>query len=140
MWIKYHFASPRKIVEVAFTNANGQPFSTFNIQVSDDDLTWITVGTFTADQAAIGQQVFELTMSVPATPRALVPADLPTAFQYSAGDTPLPTCDSSLVGATLTVSDATTGFTYHGAYTSGGTNTWQVICSYDGSSYTWLMH
>ena len=58
---------------------------------------------------------------------------------YSVAGTPLPTCNSSLQGAQATVSDATTP-TYMGAYTGGGGVTTAVICSYNGSSYSWLTH
>lgn len=65
---------------------------------------------------------------------------------YSAAGTALPgttggnnACASNLLGMTAVVSDATTP-TYMGAYVSGGTITAAVICSYDGTSYSWLTH
>ena len=57
---------------------------------------------------------------------------------YSAG-TALPTCNAAMQGSSATVSDATSP-TYMGSYTSGGTITAQVICSYNGSTYSWLTH
>ena len=65
-------------------------------------------------------------------------AIIPTLL-YSAGGTPLPTCAAGNVGASTTVSDANTP-TYMGAYTSGGTITAAVICSYSGSAYAWRTH
>ena len=59
---------------------------------------------------------------------------------YSAAGTPLPICASATKGSHATVIDATTGFTYMGAYTSGGGTTWDVLCSYNGTTYAWLMH
>jgi hypothetical protein len=58
---------------------------------------------------------------------------------YSAAGTALPTCNSSSNGVQLEVSDATSP-TYMGAYTSGGAITAAVICSYNGSAYSWLTH
>lgn len=58
---------------------------------------------------------------------------------YSAAGTALPTCGAGIKGSTAIVSDATTP-TYMGAYTSGGTITAEVICSYNGSVYSWLTH
>ncbi len=58
---------------------------------------------------------------------------------YSAAGTPLPTCNAALKGAQATVIDATSP-TYMGAYTSGGAITAAVICSYNGSTYSWLTH
>lgn len=60
-------------------------------------------------------------------------------FLYSAAGRALPSCVAGLNGERATVSDATTGFTYYGAYTSGGTITWPVVCSYSGSAYAWHM-
>ena len=59
---------------------------------------------------------------------------------YSAAGTALPTCAAGLKGQKSTVSDATSPLLYMTAYTSGGTLTADVMCSYDGSTYTWLMH
>jgi Major tropism determinant N-terminal domain len=64
-----------------------------------------------------------------------VPFILPTVI-YSAAGIPLPPPSASLNGATAIVSDATAP-TYLGAYTSGGSITCQVICSFNGSSYSW---
>ena len=58
---------------------------------------------------------------------------------YSAAGTPLPTCASGIEGQTTVVSDATSP-TYMGAYTSGGAITAAVVCSYNGSTYSWLTH
>jgi hypothetical protein len=64
------------------------------------------------------------------------PVQIPVAI-FSAAGTPLPSCVSALNGAKAIVSDATAP-TYHGAYTSGGAITSSVICSYNGSTYSWL--
>ena len=58
---------------------------------------------------------------------------------YSAAGTALPSCGSGITGATAVVSDATTPL-YMVAYSSGGTITAAVICSYNGSTYAWLTH
>lgn len=58
---------------------------------------------------------------------------------YSAAGTALPSCSSTTKGTTAVVSDATTP-TYMSAYTSGGAITAAVICSYDGTTYSWLTH
>ena len=58
---------------------------------------------------------------------------------YSAAGTALPTCAVGLKGQQATVSDATSP-TYMGAYTSGGGITTAVICSYNGTTYSWLTH
>src|SRR6185312_14735275 len=58
---------------------------------------------------------------------------------YSAAGTPVPTCNSTNNGGTVVVSDATS-ITSGSAYTSGGPNTWGVMCSYNGTTYSWLMH
>jgi hypothetical protein len=67
-----------------------------------------------------------------------VDAVLPSVL-YSAAGTPLPSCAASLNGATAIVSDAGSP-SYMGAYSSGGTVTAAVICSYSGSTYSWLTH
>ena len=61
---------------------------------------------------------------------------------YSAAGTPLPTCNSGLIGGgfgvNLWVSDATS---LSGAYgVGGGTYTAPVYCGYDGTSYAWQMY
>jgi hypothetical protein len=61
------------------------------------------------------------------------------ATLYSASGTALPTCNSILQGTTGVVQDATSP-TYMGAYASGGHVTAAVICSYNGSTYSWLTH
>jgi hypothetical protein len=61
------------------------------------------------------------------------------ATLYSAAGTALPSCASGLKGTQAVVSDATSP-TYMGAYTSGGGITAAVICSYNGSTYSWLTH
>ena len=58
---------------------------------------------------------------------------------YSAAGTALPACASGIVGTEAVVSDATSP-SYMGAYTSGGTITTAVICSYNGTTYSWLTH
>jgi hypothetical protein len=58
---------------------------------------------------------------------------------YSAAGTPLPTCSSTYKGSRAVVSDATTP-TYMGAYASGGGITTEVICSYNGTTYSWMTH
>lgn len=64
-----------------------------------------------------------------------VPYILPTII-YSASGTPLPVASASLKGATAIVSDATSP-TYMGNYTANGNITCQVICSFNGSTYSW---
>jgi hypothetical protein len=71
------------------------------------------------------------------TPSVGIPVS-PTIL-YSAAGTPLPSCAVGIQGANSVVSDATAP-TYMGAYTSGGGITAAVICSYDGTSYSWLTH
>jgi hypothetical protein len=56
---------------------------------------------------------------------------------YSAVGTAVPSCGSTTKGYTYIVSDATSP-TYMGAYTSGGGITAEVICSYNGSTYSLL--
>lgn len=56
---------------------------------------------------------------------------------YSAAGTALPTCAVGNKGSIAIVSDATTPL-YMTAYTSGGLITSQVICSYNGTTYSWL--
>ena len=58
---------------------------------------------------------------------------------YSAAGTALPICASGIKGERAVVSDATIP-TYMGAYASGGAITAEVICSYNGSTYSWLTH
>ena len=58
---------------------------------------------------------------------------------YSAAGTALPTCNSAANGLRSVVSDATTPL-YMTAYISGGTITAEVICSYNGTTYSWLTH
>lgn len=58
---------------------------------------------------------------------------------YSAAGTALPTCAAGIQGETAVVKDATSP-TYMGAYTSGGAITAAVICSYNGTTYSWLTH
>jgi len=55
---------------------------------------------------------------------------------YKAAGTPLPAASASLNGARAVVSDATSP-TYMGTYTSGGNITCEVICSFNGSTYSW---
>ncbi|MGC2403676.1 MAG: hypothetical protein WA510_28045 [Acidobacteriaceae bacterium] len=58
---------------------------------------------------------------------------------YSAAGTAVPTCGSSTKGYNYTVSDATSP-TFMGTYTSGGGITAEVICSYNGTTYSLLTH
>lgn len=58
---------------------------------------------------------------------------------YSAAGVPLPTCSLATKGFREVVSDATNP-TYMGAYASGGKVTVEVICSYNGSTYSWVTH
>jgi hypothetical protein len=58
---------------------------------------------------------------------------------YSAAGTALPTCAVGIKGAQATVSDALTPL-YMIAYSSGGGITTEVICSFNGTTYTWLTH
>lgn len=58
---------------------------------------------------------------------------------YSAAGTALPSCAVGTNGFQAVVSDATAP-TYMGAYTSGGTITAAVICSFNGSAYSWVTH
>jgi hypothetical protein len=58
---------------------------------------------------------------------------------YSATGTPLPSCASGINGEQAVVSDATSP-TYMSTYTSGGGITAAVICSYNGTTYSWLTH
>lgn len=60
-----------------------------------------------------------------------------TAKFYSAAGTPLPAASVAYQGQQAVVSDATAP-TYMAAYTSGGTITCSVICSYNGTTYSWL--
>ena len=61
------------------------------------------------------------------------------SYLFSAAGTALPTCAAGSQGGRAVVSDATSP-TYMGAYTSGGAITVEVICSYNGSTYSWLTH
>lgn len=56
---------------------------------------------------------------------------------YSAAGSPLPACSALLQGNTASVKDATAP-TFMGAYVSGGAITATVICSYNGTAYSWL--
>lgn len=58
---------------------------------------------------------------------------------YAASGNPLPTCASRIRGEDLSVGDATAP-TYMGAYASGGQITTRVICSFNGTTYSWLTH
>lgn len=73
-----------------------------------------------------------------ATGVATLNAVLPKTL-YSAAGTALPACGSTIKGEQAVVSDATTP-TYMGTYTSGGLITAAVICSYNGTTYSWLTH
>ena len=72
------------------------------------------------------------TLSLPPT---AVPYIIPSII-YNAATLPLPPASVSLNGAIAIVSDATAP-TYMGAYVGGGNITCQVICSYNGSVYSW---
>jgi hypothetical protein len=58
---------------------------------------------------------------------------------FSAAGTALPTCAAGIKGMQAVVSDATVPL-YMTAYTSGGGITTAVICSYNGTTYSWLTH
>ena len=58
---------------------------------------------------------------------------------YSAAGTPVPTCNSSSNGEQVTVSDLTT-VAFNGAYVTGGSNTWPLVCSFNGSTYAWKVY
>ena len=58
---------------------------------------------------------------------------------YAAAGVALPSCASGIKGEQVVVSDATSP-TYMGAYASGGGIAAAVICSYNGSAYSWLTH
>lgn len=58
---------------------------------------------------------------------------------YTAAGTALPACNSGNRGLSAVVGDATLP-TYMGAYTSGGAIIAAVICSYNGTTYSWLTH
>lgn len=68
------------------------------------------------------------------TPQLVTPSLL-----YSAAATALPTCAVAMKGTTAVVSDATSP-TFMGTYSSGGTITAAVICSFNGTTYSWLTH
>jgi len=85
---------------------------------------------YAGDLFAAGTATISSTLSAP----ALLPSVL-----YSAAGTALPTCASGLKGQMAVVSDATSP-SYMGTYTSGGAITAAVICSYNGSTYSWLTH
>ena len=63
----------------------------------------------------------------------------PAVVLFSAAGTALPACAVGTKGLQLVVSDATAP-TYMGAYTSGGAITAEVICSFNGTTYSWLTH
>jgi hypothetical protein len=69
----------------------------------------------------------------------VVTAGIMPAFLYSAAGIPLPACAAGIKGATKEVSDATSP-AFLGAYSSGGGITAPVICSYNGSTYSWLTY
>jgi len=58
---------------------------------------------------------------------------------YSASGTPLPSCKSENKGQQAVVGDASKP-TYMGEYKGGGSVTAVVICSANGSSYSWVTH
>jgi hypothetical protein len=58
---------------------------------------------------------------------------------FSAAGTALPTCAVGIKGMQAVVSDASVPL-YMTAYTSGGGITTAVICSYNGTTYSWLTH
>jgi hypothetical protein len=58
---------------------------------------------------------------------------------YSAAGTALPYCAEIHKGALAVVDDATSP-AYMEQYASGGAITAAVICSYNGTTYSWLMH
>jgi hypothetical protein len=66
-------------------------------------------------------------------------ANVQAGVLYSAAGTALPSCASGIQGEQAVVSDATSP-TYMGTYTPSGGITSAVICSYNGSTYSWLTH
>lgn len=66
------------------------------------------------------------------------PAYFPSIL-YSATGVPLPSCTSTVQGETAVVRDAASS-TYMGAYSSGGSLTAPVICSYNGATYSWVTY
>lgn len=57
----------------------------------------------------------------------------------AAGPNVLPACASTLNGNEAVVTDATAP-TYMGAYISGGAITAKVLCSFNGTTYSWVTH
>jgi hypothetical protein len=104
------------------------PALQFTTQVPDTSISRPSAGLVSFDTTTPGN----------AAASAKVASILP-GILYSTAGTALPSCASGIKGETAVVSDATTP-TYMGAYSSGGTITTAVICSYNGSSYAWLTH
>ena len=92
------------------------------------------VGTLFYSDTSGNVQVWTVDASSSITTPVLVAGTL-----YSASGTALPSCASSIQGEQAVVKDATSP-TYMGAYTSGGGVTAAVICSYNGTTYSWLTH
>jgi hypothetical protein len=164
--LEYDFGSPVVVNEVAiapWSSYPGDSASAFNVQYSDDNSTWSTrlAVTGATTWPANTYQLFEMPAPLASTSTykwyadtSVTPMALylqPTAGGaffpvggslgggYSAAGTPLPTCASGINGDTAVVSDAAAPL-YMTAYTSGGTVTAAVICSYSGSAYAWLTH
>lgn len=59
---------------------------------------------------------------------------------YSAASNPIPTCSAQTLGIPYTVSDAPSASSGTAYGSGGGSVTWGVLCSFDGSTYSWLTH
>jgi hypothetical protein len=163
-YVEYDFGSSVPVAEVAIVpdSYSGENPTAFNIQYSDNNSTWTTLSAVTGASGTPGvYELFEMPGAIAAsssykwyantsvTPMALYlqptaggaffPVGGSLGGGYSAAGTPLPTCASGINGDTAVVSDAAAPL-YMTAYTSGGTVTAAVICSYSGSAYAWLTH
>jgi hypothetical protein len=105
------------------------PFTVRNTNASPSgDLIQVKAGT---SSTIVGHTDFAGNVYVPSiNPQVL----------YSVAGTALPTCASGTNGRTAIVSDGTSP-TFGGTYGSGGgTVTWPVVCSFNGSTYSWLFY
>lgn len=134
------------IVDPSFLSVSGTTVTLHMINVESPALSGSAavttgVGVFIDEQGVAGVTTPYQIYSTGISPSyfagsVAVPYILPQTI-YSAAGTPLPVAAAGLKGAVAIVSDATTP-TYMTAYTSGGTITCQVICSFDGATYSWL--
>lgn len=96
--------------------------------------------TQTLSYTGAGGYQLKQTGSSPSLTLGLVKADFNTPNTiFNGASTPITTCTVSSLGFTAIVNDATSP-TYMGAYVSGGSITAQVLCSYNGTSYSWVTH